>query len=303
MSEQAPGLAEILGHFSYDLPWIVALVAPATLYGWAYLRLRTTRPRVPFAPWKPAAFAGGLVCVALALFSPIEHYGNQLLWVNFLGFLVLTMVGAPLIVASSPLTLAMRVMRPPARRRLRRVVRSPAASLLTFPPLCWLAFAVVTYVWQFGSPTERAAENVYWRDLQLATLLLVSLLFWIPALHSDPFRWRMAHPLRALYLVVEMTHKALFGAFFLSLDEPIHRGFAANAPAYAPSPVTDQTSAIVILWLGGNLVFMAVILGLAYRWVRYDTRRGQRLDVRMAAARERARRRREALEQVFEKGV
>jgi putative membrane protein len=301
--EPTPGIREILSHFSFDIPWLAAMALPAGWYLRAWWRLRRSQPRVRFPRWKPAAFLLGILLVFTAVGSPLEHYGNELLWANFLGFLLLTMMAAPLLVAASPLTLAMRVAGPAGRRRLRRAARSPLVSILTFPPLAWLAFAIVTYVWQFGGGAEWAAREPYARDFQLASLLTVSLLFWTPALAADPIRWRLAYPVRGLYLLVEMAHKALFGAFFLSLQHPIHDHFVRNAPAYAPSPMNDQVAAIVILWIGGNIVFVGAIGWVAVKWVRQDQARARRMDERLRAEREAERRREEALERVFRRAV
>ena len=126
-----------------------------------------------------------------------------------------------------------------------------------------------------------------------------SLLFWLPALAADPLRWRLADPLRALYVFVEMTHKSLFGAMFLSLNRPLHHYFAHSVPAWGPAPLFDQQIAIAVLWLGGNFVFLIIIADVIAHWVRSEARATIRLDRRLAAEREIEARRAAALEQIF----
>ena len=217
MTEQAPGIGEVLGHFAVDLPWLVLLGLAATAYIRASRVAGASAARSRHPRWKLGAFGAGLGAVAVAVLSPLEYYGNQFLWVNFLGFLILTMVGAPLILLGSPLTLAFRASSSVGRRRLRRFYRGRALAVATFPVVSWLGFAVVTYLWQFTALTDWAAENTFARHLQQLTLLAVALCFWSPALAADPVRWRIPHPLRALYVFVEMTHKGLFGGMFLSM--------------------------------------------------------------------------------------
>lgn len=303
MEQSAPALSEILRHFAFDLPWLALFVLLAVPYSVAWSRLARTNPRVPHPRWKLFSWYAGILCLYIGILSPIEHYGNQLLWVSFTSFLFITMLAPPLLLWASPITLAFRVLGPTGRTRLRNATRTQAARLLTFLPIPWLLFAVVTYLWQFGTPADWAAESVWVRDLQQATLLLVALLFWFPALGADPLRWRANYPTRALYLLVEMTHKALFGAFFLSLSTPIHSGYAERLPAWGPSALEDQVMAIVVLWLGGNLVFLAAVAGLATRWIRQDAADGRRIDRRLARAREDERRRKEALQQVFNRPI
>lgn len=303
MDDSAPGIGEILGHFAFDLPWIVVLVVPAFVYTAAWVREAARRPRVPFPRWKLVSWLGGLLCLGIGVLSPLSYYGDQLLSVNFASFLSITMLAPPLLCWGSPFTLAFRRLGKAGRGRLRRALRSRPARVLTFLPVPWLLFAVVTYIWQFAPPADRAAGNAFVRDFQQVTLFVVALAFWFPALAADPLRWRAAYPIRGLYLLVEMTHKAVFGAFFLSLRTPIHEGYAARIPAWGPSPIDDQVLAIVILWLGGNLVFMACIAGLAVLWVRQDAADGTRAERRMARAKEAERRRQEALGRIFERGI
>lgn len=301
MQESAPGPSEILAQWSFDPVWAALLLLVGAAYLLAARWLNRKRPRLPHPRWKTGVFITGVLVVGLATLSPLERYSNQTLWINFTGFLLLTMVAAPLIVLGSPLTLALRVATPAWRARLRRAYRGRVATVVTFPVFTWLLFAVVTYLWQFSALTDEAAHHAILRDTQQLTLLAVALLFWTPALCADPQRWRMAFPLRGLYVFLEMTHKGLFGGMFLSVNSPFHPGFAANAPSWAPAAMTDQRIAILILWIGGNIIFVGALIGILSRWVRYEARVEARSDRRLAHARAASSQRKAALRQVFEK--
>lgn len=289
------------GDFLQNLPWLIAAVLAAVAYVRAWRRAArrgSAHPR-----WRLAAFLAGIACALVAVVGPVEHYGNQALWVDFLGFLLLTMIAAPLLVLGAPITLAFRVMSTTGRRRLRLVLRGPIGYALTFPVTTWLAFAVVTYTWQFSSLTDIAARHALIRDFQQACLLLVSLLFWAPAILADPLRWRMNNPMRALYVFVEMTHKGLFGGMFLSMNGVFHDDFAAHAASWAPAPIMDQRIAILVLWVGGNLVFLVALGAIVASWFRYERRNERRTDQRLERQRAAARQRTAALDQVFRRPV
>jgi putative membrane protein len=303
MQQSTPGVGEILSHFSLDLPWLLLIVAAGVWYAVA-ARRAFGQPRIHQHPrWKVATFLGGLAILAVGVMSPIEYYGNKLLWVDFLGFLLVTMMAAPLLVLSSPLTLAFRVSGPTARRRLRRCYRSTPVRLVTFPVASGLIFATVTYLWQFSALTDIAARHTAVREVQEFSLFVVALVFWTPALCADPVRWRTAYPLRGLYVFVETTHKALFGAMFLALNRPVHTEMASRLPTYGPDALTDQRLAIVILWIGGNLIFLLTLVGIIKRWVEYEARNTHRLDRRLAKERQAARAKQAALDKVFERGI
>ena len=291
----APGFGEIMGQFAFDAPWCGLLLAAAGFYVVAWLRVRSERPRVLPSRVRLGAFLLGLLLILVATQSPLARYGAQLLWADFAAMLLLTMIAPPLILLGSPLTLAFRASGPAGRARLRRFYRGRAMRIVSMPIASWLLFAIVTYAWQFTSLTEEAAANVFVGDARRLSLIAVSLLFWWPALCADPVPWRMNHPLRVLYIALEMTHKGLFGGMFLSLNTPVHETFAANLPAWAPSAMMDQRLAILVLWVGGSLVFLIALAAIAVGWIRYETRLSARVDRRLDALREARRQRARAL--------
>jgi putative copper resistance protein D len=303
MESSAPGITEILRHFSFDLFWILLILGSTALYLRGVQKLNAQHPRVPHPWWKTACFLTGMFILFISVMSPLEYYGNQMLSIDFLVFLLITMISPPLILLGSPLTLAFRVSSKENRRRLRIAYRSEVMRLLTFPVISGLLFASVTYLWQFSGLTDTAAHNHLVRNIQLFSLLFVSLVFWLPALCADPVRWRIGYPLRALYVFVEMTHKGLFAGMFLSMNRPVHTYIANHLPTYAQTPMDDQRNAILVLWLAGSVCFVLVIGGIVTRWVQYEMRATVRTDARLAKERAAEKSRRAALEKVFQKGV
>ena len=299
--ESTPSLSTILSQWRADPAWILALLALAALYirSFSAAALKgSAHPR-----WRLACFLVALTVVFLAVCSPIQHYGRDMLWVDFTGFLLLTMVAPPLLLLGAPLTLAFRVTGKAGRKRLRAFYRGRPMAFLTFPVATWLLFAVATYLWQFTDLTEIAARDSGVRYLQQSSLLLVGLLFWMPAVSADPMRWRLPYPLRSLYVFVEMTHKGLFGGMFLSMTSVMHSEFSSRAPAWAPDALLDQRIAILILWIGGNLIFLVALVAMVFGWVAYERRNQERTDRRLRLQNEARAKRRAALDQVFHKPI
>ena len=299
--ESAPGFNEVIRQWSVDPVWMALGTLALLAYGFGFRRARNLGFQHP--GWRFAMFGAGVLLTVISILSPIEHYSRQLLWVDFTGFLLLTMIVPPLILLGAPLTLAFRASGGRGRAQWRSFYRSRAVATLTFPVVTWLLFAVATYLWQFSALTEWAQDHAAVRGLQQASLLLVGLLFWMPAIAADPIRWRLNYPLRTLYVFVEMTHKSLFGGMFLSMNTAMHASFAAQAPPWAPDALTDQRMAILILWIGGNLIFVVALVGLIIGWIRYEQRNQHRTDYRLRLQSEAKLRRRAALEKVFEKSV
>ncbi len=298
-----PSLWQMLSHWRFDPFWIVLLLVCAWWYISSLRKLEATNPRVPHPRWKMWSFLAGLVLVAIATMSPLQHYGNIFLSVTFIGFIVISMVAPIFLLLASPLTLAFRVSSKPGRARLRWLYRNPVSTVLTYPLVSWLAFAVVTYVWQFSRLTEFAADNGAIRDIELGIMLFIGILFYIPALCADPVRWRMIFPLRIFYVFVEVTHKALFGGMFTAMSAVFHPEMAKAMPAWGPSPLFDQRLGVLIVSAVGNAVFITVIAFLVVRWVPYETRQGERIDKRLEKERLAADRKQAAMEQIFRRTV
>ena len=299
--ESTPSLTTLLSQWTPHVFWIAGLAALAIWYVRSFRS--AARRGCPHPRWRLAISLAALGVVFVAVCSPIDHYGRDILWVDFTGFLLLTMIAPPMLLLGAPLTLAFRASGKAGRKRLRRLYRCRFVAIVTFPVATWLLFAVATYLWQFTDLTDMAARHQSLRYLQQSSLLAVGLLFWNPAVAADPLRWRLPYPLRSLYVLVEMTHKGLFGGMFLSMTSVVHSDLAARAPAWAPAPLTDQRLAILILWIGGNLIFLTALIALVAGWVEYEKRNQVRVDRRLRREAEARAKRRAALDQVFQKPV
>jgi putative copper resistance protein D len=293
----------MLSHWRFDPFWIAVLLLAAWWYVNALRKLEASNPRVIHPRWKMWSFLSGLVLIGIATMSPLQHYGNVFLSVMFVGFIVISMIAPIFILLGSPLTLAFRVSTKPGRARLRWLYRNPVSTVISYPLFSWLLFAIVTYIWQFSRLTEYAIDNGAIRDIELGTLFLVGILFYIPALCTDPVRWRMIFPLRIFYVFVEVAHKALFGGMFTAMDSVFHPAMAKAMPAWGPSPLFDQRIGVLIVSAVGNAVFIAVIAFLVVRWVPYEARLTERVDKRLEKARIAAERKQAAMEQIFRRSV
>lgn len=281
----------------------LSLLAGSIAYAWAWRRAARDPRRRRLTRWRAVAFALGVVVLAAAWLSPLSGLDRYTLSGAFASMFLVSTLAPPLLLAGQPLTVLARATGPTARRRLWSLARRGPVRWLTFPVVAWLLFAGVTYAWQFSALTDWAMRHHAVWLAQQSTLLATGMLFWWPALCADPPPWRMGYTLRVFYVLVEMTHKALFGGMFLAAQAPFHPDIAARLPAWAPGAMVDQRLAILLVWVGGSLVFLAAIVGIVRHWVAYDARYSRRVDERLARQRAAEERRRAALEQVFRRPV
>ena len=282
----APTFPGVLLAWRFDPLTLVPLLATGALYLWAVGRVNRAHPDNPHPPYRSALFVGGLAAIGLALASPIEAYEGSLFSVHMVQHMLLELVAAPLLLAGAPITLALRVSRPPMRRRLLWVLHSPLVRVLSFPVLAWALFAAVNWGWHFSTLYDQALENQALHYFQHATFLGAALLFWWPAIGADPSPWRLPHPVRLFYLFLALPQNSFLGVALLNTGVVLYPHYVTNVRDWGPTPLDDQHLGGLIMWTVGDIAFLAAMAIVVVVWVRHEERRTARLDARLAAERE-----------------
>ena len=280
-----PTLPGVLLQWSFDPFVLVGIVLTATIYRWAVRRVNAAHPANRQPAYRSWLFLGGLAAIGVALVSPIEAYEGQLFSVHMVQHMLLELLAAPLLLAGAPITLALRVAGPSARRRLLAVLQSRIVHVISFPAIAWVLFAAVNWGWHFSVLYDDALENVALHYLQHATFLGAALLFWWPVIGADPSPWRLPHPVRLLYLFLAMPQNSFLGVALMSASTVLYPHYVTNARDWGMSPLDDQALGGVIMWVVGDVAFLAGMMIVVLLWMRHEDRRTVRLDRRLAAER------------------
>lgn len=279
----APSFPAILFDWRPE-PLILAAVAVAAVaWLWTARRVARAHPAHPPSPWRNAAFLGGLAAIVVALTSPIDAYEGSLFSVHMLQHLILELVAAPLLVLAAPATLALRAASPLVRRRLLSILHSRLAAVISFPLLAWVIFAAVNWGWHFSSLYNQALENPVLHDVEHLTFLAAALLFWWPVVGVDPSRWRLPYPARLFYLFLAMPQNSFLGVALMSAPAVLYPHYLTNERNWGPSPLVDQNVGGMLMWVGGDVVFLLAMGLVVATWVRHEDRRTARLDARLDA--------------------
>lgn len=264
---------------------IVLLAVTAGAYLWAVRRVNREHPANPHPAFQTWLFMAGVAVIGLALISPIEAYEGMLFSVHMVQHMLLQLVAAPLLLAGAPITLALRAASPSVRRRMLAVLQSRIVHAISFPVVAWVIFAAVNWGWHFSVWYDVALENEAVHYFQHATFLAAALLFWWPAIGADPSPWRLPHPVRLLYLFLAMPQNSFLGVALMSARTVLYPHYLTNVRDWGPSPLEDQQLGGVIMWVVGDLAFLAGMAVVVVLWVRHEERRTRRLDARLAAER------------------
>ena len=287
-----PDASILLTGWSFDPTiWLPVLLAGA-VYLLAVRHVDQAHPDNPVPRRRIAYWLAGQGVLILALQSPIERYDTTLFSVHMVQHLLLTMVAAPLLVLSAPITLLLRAASPRVRKRaILPILHSRVVRVLSFPVVAWIVFTGYMFFSHFSPLFNASLEDPTIHQLEHAGYLLTAMLFWWPAIGVDPSPWRLPHAGRLLYMALGMPFSSFLGLAIVSATGILYSHYASLIRPWGMSPLEDQNWAGGIMWAGGDGLFLiGLVLGVA-AWLRAEEGEGRREDARLdrdQAARERA---------------
>jgi putative copper resistance protein D len=222
-----------------------------------WLHLRATRTlgrrgyRVP--RWQIAAWYGGVALIAIGLFGPLDHLGEDLLVAHMGQHLLVADLAAPLLLVGArspvlffmlPRPLLVALARQPRLRAFSRFLRQPLVAL----PL----FVAVFYAWHLSFAFEAALRSDLVHGLQHQSFVAIGLLVWWPVL--EPNRSRLRGELwKAGYVLGSRVATMFVGMALLILRDPAYEPYTG---AHGLSAVADQQVA------GGLMMVVDVVIML-----------------------------------------
>jgi len=245
----------------------LALSAVVYTRGWWLLR----RAGVPFVPPRKAvAFLSGLLTVWIALASPIDAVNELLLSAHMLQHMLLMMVAPPLILLGAPLVPMVRglpgfvarnvagpILNWPAAARIGHALTNPVAGLLFM--------GVVMFAWHLPSLYELALASESWHEVEHATFLVASLIFWWPVVLPWPGRGQWPRWAMVPYLLVADLQNTVLSAILAFSDRVLYPSYAEAPRLFGLSALQDQVAAGAFMWVVGSLAFVVPAIVLTVR--------------------------------------
>lgn len=211
----------------------------------------------------------GTLALAVALVGPLASAAHEHFWAHMVQHLLMTLVAPPLILLSAPVSRLLRASPGPNRRRLAALMRSRFFRAVTHPLFTWVTFALVMWITHFSPIYQLATENELVHLAEHSAYLLAAWLFWAPVIGLDPSRHKLAWPVRLAYLSLALPLQSFLGLALYSSETPLYEAY--------PS-LDDQRLGALIMWIGGDLVFVVAVAVAIGGWMRADTREAERID-------------------------
>ncbi len=283
---EPPTVANLALGWTFEPAVVLPLVVAAI--GWLRLvrGIDRAHPANPVPRRRTVAFYGGLAAIAVALLSGIDAYDTTLFTIHMVQHLLLTLVAAPLIALAAPITTLLRAASPEVRRRvLLPILHSRVLKVLSFPVVAWLVFAGVMWGTHFSPLFDASLENPLVHDLEHALYLGAGLLFWWPAVGLDPSPWRMPHPVRAMYVFLQMPQNTFLAVTILNSSVVLYQHYATVVRGWGPSVLEDQQIAGGLMWITGDVLFLIGLAAIIAGWMAHEKRQEGAVDRRLDAAR------------------
>jgi cytochrome c oxidase assembly factor CtaG len=255
-------------------------VEPAVLAGVAALAAayavgfrRARRPGEPHPPGagRAALFAGGLLTVLIALISPLDSLGDQLIVMHMVQHMLLLDVAPILLI----LGLTKGLLRP-VTKRVHELERR--AGYLAHPVFAVVAYAALLWLWHVPALYDQAQGNAIVHALEHLCFSAAGTLYWWHVL--SPIRSRLR--LGGLGPVVYMTSgKLLVGILGIALAFAPHviYPFYAHQPHWwGLTPVQDQMMAGLVMALEQSIVMGVALVWLFVRMLSESEREAERLE-------------------------
>jgi cytochrome c oxidase assembly factor CtaG len=241
-------------------------VVAAGLYLWGVVRVARRHPARPWPAWRTGMFLGGLAIVVLALQSGIGSYDDVLFWDHMVQHLLLVMAAPPLLILGQPITLLMHASRNPVHTWVKRIVRSPAASFLTWPAFGFAAYAAAIVVAHLTGLANLTARSQTAHQAEHIAFLVIGYLFFLPIIGSEPIKWRLSYPTKLVLLFLVMPVDTFTG-LVISYGNRGTPGLSAGPrPAWAGSALGDLHAGGAVMWVGGDAIMFALMMVVFLMW-------------------------------------
>ncbi|GAA3445532.1 cytochrome c oxidase assembly protein [Planomonospora venezuelensis] len=283
-------LANLASLWWFDLfsGTLVALLAGLYLAG----VLRLAR-RGDSWPWgRTLAWFTGVLILLVATQSGVARYAKVLFSVHMAEHMTLSMLVPIFLVLGAPVTLALRALRPAARRGdrgprewLTVILHSGFVRFVGHPAIATAVFVVSTYALYF-TPLFTSAMEEHLGHIAMTVHFLLSgcLFFWV-IIGVDPAPHRLPHVARLILLFVTMPFHAFFGIALMNMGTVLAADWYDQlGRTWGASSLADQQDGGAIAWGFGEIPTLIVLIALAFQWWRDDDRRARRADRRADAA-------------------
>jgi len=271
------------------------IVVLSLLWIRAIRQVARVHPGNPIPRRRTVSLVAAFALLLLALQSGLERYDTTLFSMHMIQHLILLFPVPILLLQAGPVTLLLRVASPRWRARALRVLQSRAVGVISHPLVGWTLLVAVMWGTHLSILFDAALEDPFIHDMEHMLYLSTALLFWAPIFSVDPIRHRLRGAGALVYLITQMPQNSFLGVAIMWSTTTLYPHYATLQRAWGPTPLEDQQLAGAIMWLVGDVLFLAAIFAVLAALAKAEERPESRYDQAQTAAAIAEIRRREVL--------
>lgn len=224
----------------------------------------------PLPLWRQICFAAGLLAMVAALLSPIAHLAEELVIAHMVEHLLLGDVATLLLVLGLTGPLLQPVLAVRFLDRLR-ILAHPLVAL----PLWALNF----YFWHVPAFYDAAYGGAPAHLLEHASFVFFGCLMWMPVFGPLPKPQWFTAAWKVGYVVVVRFAGAILGNVLMWSGTVLYPAYAAGERYWGISPLTDQSTAGVVMMVEGTFLGLSLLAWLFFEASREGIEKQRLLDL------------------------
>ncbi|MBV9607446.1 MAG: cytochrome c oxidase assembly protein [Solirubrobacterales bacterium] len=257
--------------WSFDPGVLVGVLVLVVLYAAGWRRARRPGERHRPSPWRALLFAGGILTILIALVSPLDSLGDQMM--------VMHMVQHMLLLDIAPILLILgltKVLLRPVTRRLQRIEHR--AGFIAHPAFAVIFYAALMWMWHMPALYDAAQGSSLVHALEHLCFFAAGSLYWWHILSPIRSRMRLAGLGPVTYMAGGKLLVGLLGVALAFSPRVIYPFYAHQPHYWGLTPLEDQMMAGLVMALEQSVVMGIALVLLFVQMLGESERTEQRAE-------------------------
>jgi putative membrane protein len=257
--------------WSFEPSVLLGVLLLGLLYVKGWRRARADGERHPPGVGRLALFFGGLFTILVALVSPVDGLGSQLMLMHMVQHILLLDIAPILMILG--LT---KVLLRPVTRRLQVIERR--AGFFAHPAFAVIAYAGFMWLWHIPGMYDLALGNAWIHAVEHTCFGLAGGLYWWHLLSPIRSRMRLGGLGPILYMVVTKVLVGILGIVLAFAPNDIYPFYAHHPHYWGLTPREDQNIAGLLMALEQSIVMGIALVWLFVQMLSESEREAQRAE-------------------------
>ena len=279
-SEVANSIGDFLSAWSLSGPQFIVVVFLAAVYivGMLRLQIRSGWQAIPIR--KVIYATCGYAILFFAVAGPPEAFSEDMFFAHMTQHILIAMVASVLLLAATPMAAYLWAMPETVRVGLAPSLAEDGwlrniNATLTNPKFALPAFVLTLWGWHIPEAYALAVRNDLVHLAMHLSMFATSILFWWPIIGPPPVRSPLTDPQRIIYLVLVVTPTAVLAAIITLSNTVIYTPYLDTPQHFTLTPYEDQRIGGLLMWIPGNIVYLATLTTLFLRWFAQEDRKNR----------------------------